>query len=214
MYLCICVLSICYRSDLLEFDFNLSKWSVVPAAGRRPRARYRATCVVHKNQMLLFGGHDGTRHLADTHIFDFETRIWTALVTDGTPPIPRDSHVSAVWNGSMYIFGGSSGSAMSDLHELQLPSKPSSAAKWRQLRSSSTDQPEPRFCHVAAVYQDSMYVFGGKWHLSSLLQHENCSELTCMIHRMKVMTEASGSTILFDSTLLPMISAFKCLHQH
>jgi hypothetical protein len=149
------------RSDLLEFDFNLSKWSMVPAAGRRPRARYRATAVVHKNQMLLFGGHDGTRHLSDTHIFDFETRIWTALVTDGIPPIPRDSHVSVVWNASMYIFGGSSGSAMNDLHELQLPSKPSSPAKWRQVKSSSVDQPGHRFCHVAAVYLDAMYIFGG-----------------------------------------------------
>ena len=111
--------------------------------------------------MLLFGGHDGTRHLADTHVFDFETRIWTSLVTDGTPPIPRDSHVSIVWNRCMYVFGGSSGSAMSDLHELQLPATPSSPAKWRQLKSTSSDQPGPRFCHVAVPYQDAMYVFGG-----------------------------------------------------
>jgi leucine-zipper-like transcriptional regulator 1 len=145
----------------MEFDFNLYKWSTVPAAGRRPRARYRATCVVHENQMILFGGHDGTRHLSDTHVFDFETRIWTSLVTDGIPPIPRDSHVSCVWNRSMYVFGGSSGSEMCDLHELQLPLKPTAPAKWRQLKSPSSDQSGARFCHVAVVYQDAMYVFGG-----------------------------------------------------
>lgn len=119
-----------YKSDLNEFDFRSSRWSVVPAAGRRPRARYRATCVTHKNSMILYGGHDGTRHLSDAHVFDFDTRTWSTLVTEGTPPIPRDSHVSVVHGNSMYIFGGSSGSAMNDLHELQLPIHASSPAKW------------------------------------------------------------------------------------
>lgn len=113
------------------------------------------------NQILLFGGHDGTRHLSDTHVFDIEARIWSSLVTDGTPPIPRDSHISCVWNHSMYIFGGSSGAAMSDLHELQLSLNSSSASKWRELKSTSPDMPGPRFCHVAVSYQDSMYIFGG-----------------------------------------------------
>jgi leucine-zipper-like transcriptional regulator 1 len=150
-----------YKSDLHQFDFSQSKWSVVQAAGRRPRARYRATCVVHKNTMLLFGGHDGTRHLSDTQVFDFETRIWSALVTEGTPPIPRDSHVSVIHGNSMYIFGGSSGSAMNDLHELQLPLSSTAPAKWRQVKSNSGEQPGHRFCHVAVVHHDSMYVFGG-----------------------------------------------------
>lgn len=150
-----------YKSDLHQFDFTLCKWSPVQTAGRRPRARYRATCVVHKNIMLLFGGHDGTRHLSDTQVFDFETRIWSALVTEGTPPIPRDSHVSVVHGNSMFIFGGSSGSAMNDLHELQLPLSSTAAAKWRQVKSTSGEQPGHRFCHVAVVYNGAMYVFGG-----------------------------------------------------
>jgi N-acetylneuraminic acid mutarotase len=150
-----------YKSDLHEFDFSLSKWSIVPAAGRRPRARYRATAVVHKHLMIVHGGHDGTRHLNDTHVFDFDAHSWSALLTEGTPPIPRDSHVSVCWNGAVFIFGGSSGSAMNDLHELQLPSNPNAAARWRQVKSSSTDQPGHRFCHVAAVHQDQLYVFGG-----------------------------------------------------
>lgn len=119
-----------YKSDLHEFDFNLSQWNAVPAAGRRPRARYRATAVVHKNMMILFGGHDGTRHLCDANVFDFDTRTWSALTTEGPSPTPRDSHVSVVHSNSMYIFGGSSGSAMNDLHELQLPPHPVAPAKW------------------------------------------------------------------------------------
>lgn len=122
--------SLIFRSDLHEFDFTLSKWTAVAAAGRRPRARYRATCVVHRNMIILYGGHDGTRHLSDTHIFDLDTRTWSALVTEGTPPIPRDSHTTVLHGTSLYVFGGSSGSALADLHELQLPSNEASPAKW------------------------------------------------------------------------------------
>jgi hypothetical protein len=128
-------LSLSLRSDLHEFDFTLSQWSAVPAVGRRPRARYRATTVVHKNFIILYGGHDGTRHLSDTHVFDLDTRTWSALVTEGTAPIPRDSHVSVMNSNSMYVFGGSSGSAMNDLHELQLPAQNSLLAKWYVLYS-------------------------------------------------------------------------------
>ena len=91
--------------------------------------------------MILFGGHDGTRHLSDTHIFDFDARTWSAVVAEGVPPIPRDSHISVVHRASMYVFGGSTGSAVNDLHELRLPSldraaPPGSsltAARWQRV---------------------------------------------------------------------------------
>lgn len=168
-----------YKSDLHEFDFTSSRWNSVPAVGRRPRPRYRATCVVYKNCMILYGGHDGTRHLSDTFTFDFDTLTWNALLTDGTQPIPRDSHVSVIHGNSMYVFGGSSGVAMNDFHELQLPivitSAPNSAAnssstvsssghhssvaRWRPIhtttsataRSDGQQYPRHRFCHVAVT---------------------------------------------------------------
>jgi len=46
----------------------------VATSGRVPKARYRSTCVVAGRKMVLFGGHDGTKHLNDTHLFDFEDR--------------------------------------------------------------------------------------------------------------------------------------------
>ncbi|KAL3907560.1 MAG: hypothetical protein SGARI_003481 [Bacillariaceae sp.] len=60
----------------------------------------------------------------------------------------------------MYIFGGSSGSAMGDLHELQLPSNAALPAIWRPIKSG-TDEPRPRFCHSGVVYNESLYIFGG-----------------------------------------------------
>jgi hypothetical protein len=77
--------------------------------------------------MILFGGHDGTRHLADVHTFDFVNNVWGLLVIDGVAPLPRDSHVSVVYKDSVFVFGGSTGSAMNDLHELMLPPSSSSS---------------------------------------------------------------------------------------
>lgn len=164
------------------------------AAGRVPRARYRATCVVHQYSMYLFGGHDGTRHLNDVHTFDFDQRVWSTLQTEGPAPIPRDSHVAVVHGKSMYVFGGSTGSAMNgellarkkegwglssrgyrlhatratpndglrrvatscaDFHELRLDT-----CKWSPVQAMGTP-PGHRFCHVAVVHNESMYVFGG-----------------------------------------------------
>lgn len=131
----------------------------------RPRARYRATTVVHKNYMLVFGGHDGVRHLSDINVFDIDTKTWSNLVTEGPAPMPRDSHVSCMHGNSMFVFAGSTGSAMNDFYELQLPAGPldfPATARWRPIKSSTRDfEPRPRFCHVGAVYDGSLYCFGG-----------------------------------------------------
>ena len=59
--------------------------------------------------MILHGGHDGNRHLQDTHVFDFVTLSWSVLLTEGPVPAPRDSHVSVIHGKSMFLYGGSTG---------------------------------------------------------------------------------------------------------
>lgn len=80
---------------------------------------------------------------------------------DGIPPIPRDSHVAVTHANSIYVFGGSSGAALNDLHELQLPSSKHQPGRWRPVNAGRGTQPQPRFCHAAVVYQDTLYSFGG-----------------------------------------------------
>ncbi len=97
-----------YRSDFHEFDLDQLTWRPVVSVGggRSPRARYRSTACVYRDMMILFGGHDGTRHLADVHLFDFVNQAWSLLAATGVPPMPRDSHVSVTYRDSMYVFGG------------------------------------------------------------------------------------------------------------
>ena len=77
--------------------------------GDVPRARYRGTCVISGDAMILHGGHDGNRHMQDTHVFDFITMSWSTLLTEGPIPSPRDSHVAVVHDKSMFLYGGSTG---------------------------------------------------------------------------------------------------------
>ncbi|KAI9915897.1 hypothetical protein PsorP6_007487 [Peronosclerospora sorghi] len=97
------------------------------------------TLTLHNHTCILFGGHDGSRHLNDVHVYDFgtfssglfffyltfgneisETRVWSLLATEGPAPLARDSHVAVIHSNSMYIFGGSTGTAVNDFYELKL----------------------------------------------------------------------------------------------
>ena len=98
-----------YRNDFHEFNFVTRTWGLVHSSGEIPRARYRGTCVVSDDNMILHGGHDGGQHLQDTHIFDFNTSTWSILLCDGPVPAPRDSHIAVMHKKSMYIYGGSTG---------------------------------------------------------------------------------------------------------
>jgi hypothetical protein len=99
--------------------------------------------VVFGDQLIMHGGHDGTRHLQDTHVFHFPSQTWSALIVDGPSPAPRDSHVAVVFNDIMLLYGGSTGSAMGDFHALSLTRR----HYWRSVQSiarpsvSSTDIP-------------------------------------------------------------------------
>ena len=59
-----------YRCDFHRFDFETHTWRVVETSGKVPRSRYRGTCVVHDDRMILQCGHDGNKHLQDTHIYN------------------------------------------------------------------------------------------------------------------------------------------------
>eukprot|EP01031_Cornospumella_fuschlensis_P037260 gene37260-45234_t len=155
-----------YKNDFHALAFASNSWRPVgggTTAGEVPRARYRGTCIVHGDSMILHGGHDGNRHLQDTHIFDFITSTWSALLTEGLPPSPRDSHVCVLYNNSMFLYGGSTGTAMGDFYALSLDLR----RDWAPVPVGSSGvagidvTPGPRFCHVGVVYEGAFYIFGG-----------------------------------------------------
>jgi len=79
----------------------------------------------------------------------------------GKTPFPRDSQVGFLHDNAMYIFGGSAGgAAMNDMHELLLEGPGADFVPiWRKVICLGASN--PRFCHIGALYEDSLFVFGG-----------------------------------------------------
>lgn len=117
--------------------------------------------------MILHGGHDGTRHLQDTHIFDFATQTWAALATEGTvtlhQPFSTSSQTFAylsmishafTWIMTILVSYGNTAYSL----------WPSTCRVLTQLHSlcySAGPSPSPRDSHVAVVHGRSMYLYGG-----------------------------------------------------
>ncbi|KAK1947197.1 Leucine-zipper-like transcriptional regulator 1 [Phytophthora citrophthora] len=149
------LLAILFNTPYLLQYSETSTWSLVASTGRVPRPRYRSSLVVHNRTCVLFGGHDGSRHLNDVHVYDFDTRVWSLLPTEGPAPIARDSHVAVINSNSMYIFGGSTGTAVNDFYELSFETN-----TWQSMQFNG-QPPGQRFCHVGTVYDSSLIIFGG-----------------------------------------------------
>uniref|UniRef100_A0A0G4HCC5 BTB domain-containing protein n=1 Tax=Chromera velia CCMP2878 TaxID=1169474 RepID=A0A0G4HCC5_9ALVE len=124
-----------YRNDLWQYDLDTKRWSQQDFSHLTqrdmtqslPRARYRTSASCWRDRMLVFGGHDGQRHLDDFWEFNLSSRVWTQIVYDssgGSPPMARDSHAAVVLGDSLYLFGGSTGIARNDLFHFLIKPPP------------------------------------------------------------------------------------------
>jgi len=132
----------------------------------------------YKDKLIVIGGHDGQKHLADFHQFDFQEETWSAIeVTGHLVPSPRDSHSASIFGDHLYLFGGSTGAARNDLYEFSFE-----RSAWREVKPDQSKEqtratgsnatansnakalqhvPCARFCHTGVVYNSQLYVFGG-----------------------------------------------------
>jgi hypothetical protein len=151
-----------YRNDLYIFDCTSRLWSATPTRGTHtPKARYRNSATVVKDKLFVFGGHDGARHLGDAFVLSLITYEWSEITPSaGVSHIPqaRDSHSACLHtNGQVIVFGGSSGVARSDILAFDLEKR-----VWQEWKyTENTHAPVPRFCHVAVIHRNSLYVNSG-----------------------------------------------------
>jgi hypothetical protein len=52
-----------YRADVWTLTVATHKWQKAITTGHGPSPRYRSSLVVCRDLLVVFGGHDGTRHL-------------------------------------------------------------------------------------------------------------------------------------------------------
>mmetsp|Transcript_12893 Transcript_12893/g.27176 ORF Transcript_12893/g.27176 Transcript_12893/m.27176 type:complete len:705 (+) Transcript_12893:65-2179(+) len=138
-----------HLSDVHTFDFVTQVWTLLMTDGVPPLPRDSHVSVVYKDSMYVFGGSTGSA-MNDLHELMFPPPRQALIATD-SPAAP--DYTTTAYGGNGPEDGGGPSS---------LPQDGSVAAKWRQI------PPVPgggiaihRFCHVGAVYNGALYVFGG-----------------------------------------------------
>lgn len=99
-------------------------WSKPKVEGEAPSPRRAHTTCLWNQKIIIVGGGDGARALADVHILDVSdpnTPRWSKLNPEGTPPIARGYHTSNLVKDKLIIYGGSDGhECFSDVYVLDL----------------------------------------------------------------------------------------------
>ena len=145
--------------DLLIFDIQSSIWTIIDAEDP-PTPRFGYASAILDSQLWIYGGKD-KHYLDDFYCFDFESKYWWKVETAHHPE-PR-AWATAFWldrdtdSPKFSIFGGIYKSASYK----SIWSFDYDAYDWHEVETVG-DQPVPRYSHVSALYNDTLYVIGGR----------------------------------------------------
>jgi hypothetical protein len=130
-------------------------------------ARYRHTSVIYEDFLFMFGGMltsnlsgaaQQTFSMVDLSCFHFATCSWSNIKNDNQNIVPRCDQSAVVFGDSMFIFGGisSKGSPLDELLEFKFEMQ-----SWSIIQGDG-NKPSARSGHSAVVFENVMYIFGGK----------------------------------------------------
>eukprot|EP00667_Euglena_gracilis_P023231 EG_transcript_26180 len=104
-----------FANDVHLFDCRSNTWSgALRVAGQPPAPRARHTAVVHRNQVVLLGGHDDRQTFSDLHLLtiskDGTLAHWSGaiVVNHGVPP-PLAGHTACLHGDGLVVYGGLAG---------------------------------------------------------------------------------------------------------
>ncbi|XP_046490732.1 uncharacterized protein [Neodiprion pinetum] len=122
-----------------------------------PRGRRGHTALVHRGQMLIYGGYQDLRGSSpELWAFHFETESWHLLSSSECGPAARHKHSAVLHEDAVYIYGG-----MTDLQERSDCWRwDVNTASWCLLKSKPG--PGPLHGHAACRLPSCMLLFGGE----------------------------------------------------
>jgi hypothetical protein len=96
--------------ELWTYRLGTGRWTRLPTTGPRPRMRRGHSLVLDPDhqRLVLFGGWDGDKFLADVWEFSLKDLSWREVTPAGPGPSARSEH-SAIFDvrrNSLIIFGG------------------------------------------------------------------------------------------------------------
>lgn len=150
-----------FSNDLYEFD-QFQNWKLVDTKGTKPSPRVgHFACVMDDKMYITFGieawNSRGPSCCSDLYEFDFKTQTWSLVHASGHIPDKRYNHTAQAKETSIYVFGGLGGGyqCFDDVLEFDAIN-----VEWK-LRETSGCKPSKRCGHSAAIWRESMYIFGG-----------------------------------------------------
>jgi len=175
-------------NDLVLYKIEHHSWIFPDVKGNKPskRAGHSGTCLGDNNSFLLFGGSNGERYLADTHIFSLDTLEWKEVQTNGIKPPARSRHSATLANGKIYIFGGSDQhTTFNSIYILDIKTM-----KW-SIPNCKGDIPPPSWGHTSTLHNNSIYFYGGN-DGQRMLNTLNILDLDTHTWRVNVATTSIG----------------------
>ncbi|ORY93052.1 hypothetical protein BCR43DRAFT_444305 [Syncephalastrum racemosum] len=146
-----------YFNDLYVLHADTLTWSKPITEGIPPSPRRAHATCLWNDKIIVVGGGDGARALADVHLLDISDPMrprWSQIKPSGTPPIARGYHTANLVKDKLIVFGGSDGhECFSDVHVLDLV-----ANRWAQIE---LDRIVPRLAHTASQVGSYVFVIGG-----------------------------------------------------
>jgi hypothetical protein len=144
--------------------------------GQAPPSRSHFTTVTYKENIILFGGFDGTTRYNDVHQYNTVDKQWKRMGTSGNVPEARYKHASCVCGHYMIVVGGYSVQWLNEVQMLNLKTW-----TWKKMPILNTNMlsttslgversgsnsvevvvPRPRESHTVNMLGSFLYLFGG-----------------------------------------------------
>ena len=166
-------------NNLYYFDLIHRKWDIKrkpKPPNFVPNSLTGATAIIYNNRMYIFGGYN-VRYSSDLLMYDFRDNIWTKKVFENGEIHPqRRWHYSmSLYKDKLYLFGGTMDRThFNDLWEFDLKT-----FKWKEIiyRYDTNNKIRPRRRHKSVIYNDELYIFGGREEITSFNNSNNNNDI-------------------------------------
>lgn len=161
-------------NKLYFFNISSLKWTITSPEGERPMGRYGHQISVLNfelpnkpnhwlSYLYLFGGQMDDQYFNDVWKFDLSNfrnpkTKWERIQSTGDIPPPLSNHSLVAFNNKLFIFGGNNGSKIND----KMYSFDPSNNTWKILNLHGKFKPPPLTEHSVTIYQNLLFIFGGK----------------------------------------------------
>lgn len=138
-------------------------WTQPIISGTPPPPRDSHTCTTVGDNLLVFGGTDGTKPLNDLYILDTSSHTWKCQSVRGEGPEAREGHSATLVGRRLFVFGGCGKSSdindeiyYNDLYVLN-----TETYVWKRAATIG-NPPSARDSHSCSSWKNKIVVVGGE----------------------------------------------------